>query len=71
MLTCPKCHETDAPAAQEGRVSVCGKCGGTLFEPENGDPIRPATLADINNLTETQRIVLVKARRPLIQRFKP
>lgn len=68
-ILCPKCDRTSVPAAIEGMVMVCGKCGGTLAASEDGYPIRSARLSDIERLDLGAKKRLQDARRPLVRRF--
>ncbi len=69
-ILCIKCDRVGPPAAVEGKVIVCGACGGTLYESEDGYPMRSARLSDIERLDPAARKRLVEARRPLVKRFQ-
>lgn len=53
--TCPVCRETAEPAARVGAILVCGQCGASLYEDEDGG-VRRASGAETIAMSHTDPV---------------
>jgi hypothetical protein len=65
VIDCPVCLGSREPAAMSGPLIVCGQCGASLVQDDDG--LRRATHADVQPLSDADRAALKSARSPLIR----